>query len=194
MLRSVLSLLRPAVGGCPQVSVRAAPSAQQQSLLRLLSPKTQLRARWNSNHAAVLSAPGDLRYIPHSLPESIAPDHVRVKLRAVGICGTDVHLLATVSGRPMITAAPSASADHRTLFAGSAEAIGCRAALPTQRWTSHSCWVTSLQGKQMLSSPAHQQACSGTPLAQLSQAEVAQGCGGCGLWCPQLGSRRQSGP
>ena len=58
--------------------------------------QAQLQDRWDNNHAALLCAVEDLRYAPRSLPQSIAPDHVRVKMRAVGICGSDVHLLATV--------------------------------------------------------------------------------------------------
>ena len=58
----------------------------------------ELQNRWANNHAALLHGPKDLRYEPHALPQSIDPDSVRVKLRAVGICGSDVHYYAKVGG------------------------------------------------------------------------------------------------
>lgn len=49
-----------------------------------------------SNPAAILYGPNDLRYEEHPLAESIAPGHVRVRMRAVGICGSDVHFYKKV--------------------------------------------------------------------------------------------------
>ena len=39
----------------------------------------------------------DLRFEPHELPAEIARGHVRVAVRAVGICASDVHYLKKVS-------------------------------------------------------------------------------------------------
>ena len=38
----------------------------------------------------------DLRFEPHELPAEIARGHVRVAVRAVGICASDVHYLKKV--------------------------------------------------------------------------------------------------
>ncbi|CAK0770516.1 hypothetical protein CVIRNUC_003775 [Coccomyxa viridis] len=43
------------------------------------------------NPAAVLYSANDLRYEHHHIPTDIPPGHVRVQMRAVGICGSDVH-------------------------------------------------------------------------------------------------------
>ena len=48
------------------------------------------------NPAAVLYGPNDLRFEEHDLAEEIAPGHVRVQMRAVGICGSDVHFYKKV--------------------------------------------------------------------------------------------------
>ena len=50
-----------------------------------------------NNPAAVLYAPNDMRFEDHALPESIAPGHVRVKVKALGICGSDVHFFKKVT-------------------------------------------------------------------------------------------------
>lgn len=49
-----------------------------------------------TNPAAVLHGVNDLRYEEHALPETVAPGHVRVAIRALGICGSDVHFFKKV--------------------------------------------------------------------------------------------------
>ena len=116
----------------------------------------------------MLHAPDDLRYEPRSLPESIAPNSVRVKLRAVGICGSDVHLYATVSLWSARLVKPSDSkkpqqhtaqpqglestvntATHRSwqLLRLSSNPC-CRAVSANSSWSIRWSWVTSLQGKR----------------------------------------------
>ena len=50
----------------------------------------------NSNKAAVLYGANDMRF--EAAPElgKLQASHVRVEIKAVGICGTDVHFLRTV--------------------------------------------------------------------------------------------------
>jgi hypothetical protein len=51
-----------------------------------------------SNAAAVLHGINDLRYEEApSLPQTVAPGAVRVAIKAVGICRSDVHYLQKVS-------------------------------------------------------------------------------------------------
>lgn len=50
-----------------------------------------------TNPAAVLYGVNDLRYEHHALAKSIAPGHVRIQMRAVGICGSDVHYYKKVN-------------------------------------------------------------------------------------------------
>ena len=50
-----------------------------------------------SNPAAVLYGVNDMRYEDHALPETVAPGHVRVAIKALGICGSDVHFFKKVS-------------------------------------------------------------------------------------------------
>lgn len=50
------------------------------------------------NPAAILYGADDLRYMDHPLPDVIAPGHVRIQMRAVGICGSDVHFYKKVCG------------------------------------------------------------------------------------------------
>ena len=45
-----------------------------------------------SNYAAVLHAADDMRFEEAPVLGMIKPDHVRIQVKAVGICGTDVHL------------------------------------------------------------------------------------------------------
>ena len=73
-----------------------------------IDPQTQLQSRWDNNHAAMLHAPDDLRYEPHALPQTIAPNSVRVKMRAVGICGSDVHYFAKACHWPQTLACMAA--------------------------------------------------------------------------------------
>ena len=53
-----------------------------------------------SNPAAVLHGVNDMRYEDHALPETVAPGHVRVKIRALGICGSDVHFFKKACPTP----------------------------------------------------------------------------------------------
>lgn len=43
------------------------------------------------NPAAVLHGIDDIRFQDMPLPDQVADGHVRVQMRAVGICGSDVH-------------------------------------------------------------------------------------------------------
>ena len=43
------------------------------------------------NPAAVLYGIDDIRFQNMPLPDRVAEGHVRVQMRAVGICGSDVH-------------------------------------------------------------------------------------------------------
>ena len=49
------------------------------------------------NPAAVLHGIDDIRFEDMPLPDQIADGHVRVQMRAVGICGSDVHYYKKVS-------------------------------------------------------------------------------------------------
>ena len=48
--------------------------------------------RERSNYAAMLQGPDDLRFEQAPVLGLLEPDHVRIEIKAVGICGTDVHL------------------------------------------------------------------------------------------------------
>ena len=48
------------------------------------------------NPAAVLYGINDLRYENHHITTGIPHGHVRVQMRAVGICGSDVHFYKKV--------------------------------------------------------------------------------------------------
>ena len=48
------------------------------------------------NLAAVMHGVNDLRFEEHALPGAVAPGSVRVAMKAVGICGSDVHYLQHV--------------------------------------------------------------------------------------------------
>ena len=48
------------------------------------------------NLAAVLHGIDDLRFEEHPLPSSVQPGSVRIRMKAVGICGSDVHYLKEV--------------------------------------------------------------------------------------------------
>ena len=48
------------------------------------------------NPAAVLYSANDMRYENHHISADIPPGHVRVQMRAVGICGSDVHYFKKV--------------------------------------------------------------------------------------------------
>ena len=49
------------------------------------------------NPAAILYGTNDLRHEHHPIPADIPPGYVRVLMRAVGICGSDVHFYKKVS-------------------------------------------------------------------------------------------------
>lgn len=69
--------------------------------------------------AAVFEGPGRLvlREVPE--PEISAPDHVKVRVEAAGICGTDVHIVAVPPG---YQATPGTILGHE--FAGRVVAVG----------------------------------------------------------------------
>jgi hypothetical protein len=48
------------------------------------------------NLAAVMHGINDLRFEEHALPSAVAPGSVRVAMKAVGICGSDLHYLQHV--------------------------------------------------------------------------------------------------
>lgn len=50
-----------------------------------------------TNPAAILYGANDMRFEDHPLPDSIAPGHVRIKIKALGICGSDVHFFKKVN-------------------------------------------------------------------------------------------------
>lgn len=49
-----------------------------------------------SNLAAVLHGVKDLRFEEHPLPSTVQPGSMRIRMKAVGICGSDVHYLQEV--------------------------------------------------------------------------------------------------
>ena len=81
-----------------------------QKLRSAWAPSTKLAARafssgpaaaeipdsWR-NPAAVLHGIDDIRFEDVPLPDKVADGHVRVQMRAVGICGSDVHYYKKVS-------------------------------------------------------------------------------------------------
>lgn len=48
------------------------------------------------NLAAVLYGIKDLRFEEHPLPSTVQPGSMRIRMKAVGICGSDVHYLQEV--------------------------------------------------------------------------------------------------
>lgn len=52
-----------------------------------------------SNPAAILYGANDMRYEEHPLPADVAPKYVRIKIRALGICGSDVHFFKKVMNK-----------------------------------------------------------------------------------------------
>ena len=44
----------------------------------------------------MLHGAGDLRFEDLPMADEVAPNHVRVQMRAVGICGSDVHFFKNV--------------------------------------------------------------------------------------------------
>ena len=55
--------------------------------------------KWH-NPAAVLYGANDLRFEEFPMPDEVAPSDVQVQMKAVGICGTDVHFLKHVRKHP----------------------------------------------------------------------------------------------
>uniref|UniRef100_A0A1D2A890 Enoyl reductase (ER) domain-containing protein n=1 Tax=Auxenochlorella protothecoides TaxID=3075 RepID=A0A1D2A890_AUXPR len=55
------------------------------------SPQTRSMATSLINHAVVLHGKDDLRYEEWPLSDEIGPGQVRIQIKAVGICGSDVH-------------------------------------------------------------------------------------------------------
>ena len=55
------------------------------------------------NPAAILYGTNDLRYEHHHIPADIPSGHVRVLMRAVGICGSDVHFYQKVFSQHLPT-------------------------------------------------------------------------------------------
>lgn len=60
---------------------------------------------FEENMAAWLYGVNDLRILPYKLP-ALGPHDVRVSMKAVGICGSDVHYLKTMSCGPFIVKEP----------------------------------------------------------------------------------------
>lgn len=79
--------LRSAFGQASVINVRAFSSAPALADI----PDT-----WR-NPAAVLHGIDDIRFEDMPLPDQVADGHVRVQMRAVGICGSDVHYYKKVS-------------------------------------------------------------------------------------------------
>ena len=61
------------------------------------------------NPAAVLHGIDDIRFEDVPLPGKVADGHVRVQMRAVGICGSDVHYYKKASRLPSAFTAMSQS-------------------------------------------------------------------------------------
>ena len=49
-----------------------------------------------TNPAAILYGAYDMRYEDHPLADQIAPGNVRVRIKSLGICGSDVHFYKKV--------------------------------------------------------------------------------------------------
>lgn len=81
-----------------------------------------------SMHAAVLKAPGDLRYEQVPLPDDLGPQDALVKVMAAGICGSDI-------GRVMVTGTYRFPTIPGHEFAGVVEKVGSdvRTAKPGDR-------------------------------------------------------------
>ena len=67
--------------------------------------------------AAVLRAPGDLRYETVAVPSDIGPQDALVKVMAAGICGSDI-------GRVMVTGTYRFPTIPGHEFAGVVDAVG----------------------------------------------------------------------
>lgn len=60
-----------------------------------------------TNPAAVLYGVNDMRFEDHALPDVIPPGHVRVKIKALGICGSDVHFWKKVAPCLELSSSPN---------------------------------------------------------------------------------------
>jgi hypothetical protein len=85
-----------------------------------------------SNAAAVLHGINDLRYEEApSLPQTVAPGAVRVAIKAVGICRSDVHYLQKVGCLCLHWSCTM----HTVLVCGAAAACACRVcSSPFEAW------------------------------------------------------------
>ena len=73
------------------LGARARPFTAQPCLAHEASASPAQR-----NLAAVLYGIKDLRFEEHPLPNTVQPGSMRIKMKAVGICGSDVHYLQEV--------------------------------------------------------------------------------------------------
>ena len=64
------------------------------------------------NPAAILYGVMDMRYEHHPVPAAIPAGHVRVLMRAVGICGSDVHFYQKVPPPWPVQALPEHPVQH----------------------------------------------------------------------------------
>lgn len=83
----VLLRLRSAIGSSSKLAFRSFSSAPASA---------DIPDSWR-NPAAVLHGIDDIRFQDMPLPDEVADGHVRVQMRAVGICGSDVHYFKKVS-------------------------------------------------------------------------------------------------
>ena len=82
MLRGLASAGRQALRGVRQLT--AVPAvAPSDTLIPAPAPWT--------NSAAVLHGVNDMRFQDFPLPERVSSGNVRIEMKAVGICGSDVH-------------------------------------------------------------------------------------------------------
>jgi len=78
---ALLQRMRSACAPSTKLAVRAFSSAPAAA---------EVPDSWR-NPAAVLHGIDDIRFEDVPLPDTVADGHVRVQMRAVGICGSDVH-------------------------------------------------------------------------------------------------------
>ncbi len=87
MLRALSSAGRQALRGARHFAAVPATAPE---------PPIPDSAAW-TNSAAVLHGVNDMRFENFPLPERVAPGNVRIEIKAVGICGSDVHYWRKVS-------------------------------------------------------------------------------------------------
>jgi hypothetical protein len=76
---------------------RALLGARQFAAVPAIAPDTPVPdAAW-TNSAAVLHGVNDMRFENFPLPDRVPAGNVRIEIKAVGICGSDVHYWRKVS-------------------------------------------------------------------------------------------------